>query len=166
MQIFSSIHPDIEAARRVSELLEEYKGRDVLFLVSGGSALSLLEYIDTTPMSERVTISVLDERFTHDSAVSNFSQLIATPFWERATKQHVQAIDPRPEENESLIDTSRRFDVALKHWHIIHRDGIGIAIARYRCRRSHLRHPTPPPQPGNICGTVFFYPSLCCRIPR
>ena len=101
--------------------------RDILLLLSGGSALALLDHVDTTPLSERVTISVLDERYTFDESVSNFSQLTKTAFYERAVKQHIHVIDPRPREGEGLLDTAKRCDLALKHWHITHHDGVVIA---------------------------------------
>jgi len=126
MELHISKTPTQEAARRITELLEEYTGRDVLLLVSGGSALALLDQVDTTPLSARVTISVLDERYTYDDAASNFSQLTRTAFWERAAKQHVQALDPHPRDNETLSDAAKRFDLALKRWHIINHDGIVI----------------------------------------
>ena len=127
MELHTSNTPTQGAARRLSKLLDEYKARDVLLLLSGGSALTLLDRVDTTPMSERVTISLLDERYTFDESVSNFSQLTKTAFYERAAKQHVHVIDPRPREGEGLLDTAKRFDLALKHWHITHHNGVVLA---------------------------------------
>jgi 6-phosphogluconolactonase/glucosamine-6-phosphate isomerase/deaminase len=126
MKIHTSTIPAQDAARHLNTVLAEHAGADILLLLSGGSAFALLEDVDTTSLSDRVTISVLDERYTHDDAASNFSQLTRTAFWERAAKQHVQAIDPRPRENENLVDAAKRFDLALKHWHIINRDGVVI----------------------------------------
>ena len=128
--IHTSSTPQKDAARAINDLLEEHRHEDVLLLLSGGSAFSLLEYVDTTLLSERVTVTVLDERYTFEPSASNFSQLITTAFWERATKQHIRSIDPRPEEGEGLIDAARRFDVALKEWHVLHRDGVVIASTR------------------------------------
>lgn len=127
LTVYTSNTPTQDAARRVSTLLDEHKNADVLLLLSGGSAFSVLEHVDTTLLSKRVTVSVLDERFTQDPAASNFTQLTHSVFWERATKQHAHAVDPRPDVEETLSDTARRFDIALKHWHITHRDGVIIA---------------------------------------
>jgi len=128
VHIYSSTHPDVAAAQRVSVLLAEHKARDILLLLSGGSAFKVLDHIDTTLLSEKVTISVADERYTYDEASSNFSQLAKTAFFERTRKQHVQLIDPRPSEGEDLLDAAKRFDVALKYWHITHHDGIVLAL--------------------------------------
>lgn len=128
MQIHITNSPAEDAARHLNTLLDEYRMRDVLLLFSGGSALALLPHIDTTPLTERDTLSVIDERYTFDVKNSNMSALVTDPFWERARKQHVQVIDPRPAEGEDLLDSARRFDIALKEWHITHHDGVVIAI--------------------------------------
>ncbi len=127
LTVFTSTNPVTNAARRLTTLLREHKDDDALLLLSGGSAFELLPHVDTTTLSDRVTLSVLDERYTYNEHASNFSQLTQTPFFEHAQKQHVSLIDPRPREEEKLHDTVRRYDLALKHWHITHHNGIVIA---------------------------------------
>jgi 6-phosphogluconolactonase/glucosamine-6-phosphate isomerase/deaminase len=160
MQIHTTTSPAQDAARRVNDILDEHRHADVLLLLSGGSALSLLEYIDTTLLSDRVTVSVLDERYTQDERASNFSQLVATAFWERARTQHVQAIDPRPDEDETLIDASRRFDVALKHWHIIHREGI-VLVTMGVGTDGHTSGILPHPHNEGTFTERFSHPLHC-----
>jgi len=162
VQILSSTHPDIDAARRINELLDEYRTRDTLLLFSGGSALSILAHIDTTALHERDTVSVLDERYTFDENNSNMSALIANPFWERARKQHVQVIDPRPDEGEDLLDTAQRFDLALKHWHITHHDGIVIATMGIGAD-GHTAGILPHPHNPETFNELFHHQTRCVK---
>jgi 6-phosphogluconolactonase/glucosamine-6-phosphate isomerase/deaminase len=108
-------------------LLQQYAESDVLLLLSGGSAFAVLEYIDTALCGERVTISVLDERYTHERAHQNTHHLLQTVFWHTAEQAGARLIDPRPQQGETIEACGKRFDTALKYWHITHRDGIVIA---------------------------------------
>jgi 6-phosphogluconolactonase/glucosamine-6-phosphate isomerase/deaminase len=162
MQIHTSTNTDKDAARHINELLDEYRMRDVLLLFSGGSALSLLAHIDATMLTERGTISVLDERYTFDENVSNFSQLTKTAFFERARKQHVNVLDPRPTESEDLLDTARRFDLALKHWHITHHDGIVIATMGIGAD-GHTAGILPHPNNPETFTELFHHQTRCVK---
>jgi 6-phosphogluconolactonase/glucosamine-6-phosphate isomerase/deaminase len=161
-KVFTSLTPAQDAARRVHELLLEHQHTDVLLLLSGGSALTVLEQLDTTPLSERMTISVLDERYTFDDNASNFSQLTKSAFFERARKQHVNVIDPRPAEDEDLLDTARRFDLALKHWHITHHDGIVIATMGIGTD-GHTAGILPHPNNPETFTELFHHQTRCVK---
>lgn len=115
-----------EAGDALIKALTEHEGKDVLLLFSGGSAFALVNYLHTDILSSRHTISVLDERYTYEENDSNFALLERTPFLTKAKKKGVSVIDPRPLENETLEETAKRFDLALKHWHVLHRDGVVI----------------------------------------
>jgi 6-phosphogluconolactonase/glucosamine-6-phosphate isomerase/deaminase len=161
-KVCTSLTPAQDAARHVHELLLEHRHADVLLLLSGGSALALLNHIDTSLLSERVTISVLDERYTLDEQMSNFSQLTKTVFFERACKQHVQVIDPRPEEDEDLLDATRRFDLALKHWHITHHDGVVIATMGIGAD-GHTAGILPHPNNPETFTELFHHQTRCVK---
>ena len=162
MRIFTDAQPAQGAAQRISDLVAEHASRDVLLLLSGGSALAVLDFVDTTSFSDRVTLSVVDERYTFDDTASNFSQLINTAFFERARKQHVQVIDPRPAEGEDLLDTAKRFDVALKYWHITHHDGVVLALLGIG-EDGHTAGILPLPNNPNTFKELFFNDERCVR---
>jgi len=162
MLVIRTETPEKDAARRVNTLLDEYRTRDVLLLLSGGSAFVLLPHFDTKLLSERITVSVLDERYTFDDTASNFAQLAQTPFFEQAQKQRVALIDPRPEENESLRDAARRFDLALKHWHITHHDGIVVATMGIG-HDGHTSGVLPDPENPESFTRLFLTDDLCVR---
>jgi len=116
-----------EAGDALEKALQEHKEKHTLLLFSGGSAIALVNYLHAKIFSPLHTISVLDERYTFADDESNFSVLERTSLFAQAVEHGTHILDPRPRENETLEDTAKRFDLALKHWHIAHRDGIVIA---------------------------------------
>ena len=168
LSIHTSTTPEKEAATAVNMLLDGYRHTDVLLLLSGGSALELLPHIDTTALSERTTVSVLDERYTFEEASSNMTTLAKTPFFERIRKQHVDVVDPRPDEGESLERAAKRFDIALKHWHIMHREGIIIATVGIG-PDGHTSGVLPRPENPETFAKLFLDPHICVcgyRVPN
>jgi 6-phosphogluconolactonase/glucosamine-6-phosphate isomerase/deaminase len=160
LSIHTSTTPEKEAATAVNILLDEHRHSDVLLLLSGGSALEVLPYIDTSALSERDTVSVLDERYTFDEKNSNMSTLTKTAFFERIRKQHVDLIDPRPDEDESLERAAKRFDVALKHWHVLHREGVVIATLGIG-PDGHTSGVLPRPENPETFAKLFLDPHHC-----
>ena len=125
--LHTSESPMDEAGAALKKTLLEHEGKHILLLFSGGSALALINYLHSDLLSSYHTISVLDERYSFDDDDWNFSKLEHSSLLAHATQNGVHLIDPRPHENETLEETAKRFDLALKHWHVIHRDGIVIA---------------------------------------
>ncbi len=166
--LHTSTTPEKDAAHALNSHLDEHRNEDILLLFSGGSALSLLPYVDTSALGERCTVTVLDERYTADPTASNMAALVADPFFERARKQHVAVIDPRPEGDESLARAAKRFDIALKHWHILHHDGIVIATMGIG-PDGHTSGVLPRPENPETFAKLFLDPHMCVcgyRIPN
>ena len=65
-----------DIAKAISDCLNKNLDKSILFLVSGGSALRMLDYIDPKSLTPNVTVSLLDER----SDGSNLSALKKTNF--------------------------------------------------------------------------------------
>lgn len=160
VSVHTSTAPETDAAYALNALLDEHRNEEVLLLFSGGSAFSLLPHVDPSALSERTTVAVLDERYTFDAEASNTATLVATPFFERARKQHVDVIDPRPEEDESLERAAKRFDIALKHWHILHREGIVIATMGIG-PDGHTSGVLPRPENPETFAKLFLDPHIC-----
>ncbi len=119
-------YPLEEAASKLKNIIKKNKDKDVLLLFSGGSAMAIIDHIHPKIISNRFTISVLDERFTFEKKKSNFAKLEHTTFFKELKERKINYIDPRPKEKETLEESAKRFDLALKHWHITNRDGIVI----------------------------------------
>lgn len=115
-----------KASQKINTILNDYKkeGAPVLFLVSGGSAFGLLDKIDENilrNLADRLTVGVLDERYSSDSVVNNFSKLMQTDFYKKVSGMGSNFIDTRIQKkmffiNESVGQMAERFDSELKKW--------------------------------------------------
>ena len=101
MRIDVSEDPQVRSARYLNELLTSHQDTPVLCMFSGGSALSILQYIDTNIFGSHVTISFVDDRFTRDPKGNNFLQLMATPFYETVKENGTTFIPTVPNADES-----------------------------------------------------------------
>lgn len=86
LKIFHSANPRQEATQALAKIFKEYVNVPVLFLSSGGSALSLLtpEILTENP---QLTVSVLDEHYVADPNELNFEKLKKTEFFGALTQQ-------------------------------------------------------------------------------
>ena len=115
------------ASNKLSSLLSENKKNNILLLLSGGSSFSLLRNVDTSFLSNKVTIGVLDERYSKDPLVNNFAQLATLDFYNKSTRRGVNIIDTRVSNNETQKDLAIRFEDSLKNWLKSNPDGKIIA---------------------------------------
>lgn len=95
----------------------------VLLLVSGGSALAMLDSIDPAGLGPLVTLGVLDERYSSDPQVNNFQQLMQTSLYANAKASGSNFIDTRVQEGETQTSLSARFEDALLSWKKAHPTG-------------------------------------------
>ncbi len=105
-----------KAILELNSLLREAKARQVLLMLSGGSALELLDGIQMRNVGKNITITVLDERFSRDPAVNNFSQIAETEFYKKAERKGINYIDTRIHRKISLHALSRKFERGLRAW--------------------------------------------------
>jgi len=118
-----------KAVQKLNEILREVvlTGKPILFLLSGGSALNLLEKIDPQNLNSQITIAPLDERFSLDPKENNMAQIVETNFYREAQSRNVTAIDTRVKPGESQSDLSARFNSELNSWIVKNPEGIIIA---------------------------------------
>jgi len=79
-------------ADAISKYLASNTDKSILFLVSGGSALKVLDYIDPNVLNKNLIVSVLDERLRTIPEASNFFQLSQTKFYKEAQKRGVKFV--------------------------------------------------------------------------
>jgi 6-phosphogluconolactonase/glucosamine-6-phosphate isomerase/deaminase len=132
MKIHVSQFPARDAGKHLSSVLTSYVHDSVLLLVSGGSAFELLDFIDLHSISDRVTLGVLDERFSIDPHINNFSQLRDTSFFKRALEQKVCILDSSVRNSETHQEFVCRIEEMIHTWcannpkgHIIATMGMG-----------------------------------------
>jgi len=127
MEIVRCNSPSETAGKTISEALRRHGEKQILLLLSGGSALSILEHVDKDVLGSRVTITTLDERFSSDSAINNFAQIEATDFYANASRCGVQAISTRVDATDTLEECGKRFEKSLREWRIKNTDGVMLA---------------------------------------
>lgn len=160
--VCNTTHPLEDAATRLNAALRDARTKDTLLLLSGGSALGLVEHIDTSLLGPQSTVSVVDERWTYERKDSNYTLLTDLPAWKRILETGIRTIDPRPHEPEDVQDTAKRFDLALKHWHVTHRDGVVIATLGIG-EDGHTAGVLPLPHDRESFDALFFHTTTCVR---
>jgi 6-phosphogluconolactonase/glucosamine-6-phosphate isomerase/deaminase len=113
MNIHTSPQPDVDVAHALSSEFEKHKNTDILLLLAGGSALQVLDLLDTAYLNEYVTIMMMDERFTSDPKENNFLQMTKTAFHAITSAQGITMLPSVPKEEESHADFTKRIEDAL-----------------------------------------------------
>ncbi len=127
MEVIRSSEPRSEACRALVELLSKNASKSILLMLSGGSAFSLLKSFPEEIFSPKITLSVLDERFSTDSKVNNFAQLQETEFYKQAEKAGVNILPTLVKECDEISGVKNRFETALKNWRNNNPNGVIIA---------------------------------------
>ena len=89
MKTHTSTNPYKKAGEYISNLLQAYDDVPVLLLLSGGSAMNVLDFITLQHMSERVTLCLADERINAPDEDSNAWKLVQTNWFQEAKKHGV-----------------------------------------------------------------------------
>ncbi len=120
----------VQTAKKINEILTSLRveKKPVLLLLSGGSALDLLNYIDEKNLADKLTIAVLDERYSTDEVVNNFMQVTKTPFYAAAKKNGVNVIETAVKTTETSEQLAKRFQTDLKVWKETNTKGEILAI--------------------------------------
>lgn len=105
-----------EAIRAVNAMLEREFSGPLLFLLSGGSGLALLDGIRAELLGPHITIMMSDERASVDQKINNFAQMAAKPFYRNATNRNCAFIDTRSREKETVEELGLRMHDALLAW--------------------------------------------------
>ena len=123
-------------AKDISRKLKEFRDverRDVLFLSSGGSALSALDRIDEDVIGPYLTIGIFDERYDPLNKISNYAQLRKTSFYNRAVSRGCRLIDTTAQKGQTPGDLADFYEKELRCWRLLHPRGaimatMGIAV--------------------------------------
>lgn len=119
MEIHHQTSPEAaaaEAGEYLNAFLTEHKSQPVLLLLSGGSALNLLNYVGAGAVGENLTISVLDERFSQDPAINNFAQIQTTQFYSDALAAGCSFFGTLPRNGETEAELAARWQDNLGSW--------------------------------------------------
>ena len=142
-------------AHAVADCLRQSKGKPTLLLVSGGSALAVLSHIDPMTLGEQTTISLVDDRFSRNPEVNNFSQLTRTEFYKHAKARGASFISSLPEEGESLGAVADRWEKALRAWSEAHPTGRTVLAILGIGRDGHTAGIMPYPEDPQTFSSLF-----------
>lgn len=131
----------------------------VLVLVSGGSALQLLNDIQESGLTPQVTLGVLDERYSMDPQINNFLQLKQTTLYSKALAQGCHFIDTSVQAAESQEDLRARFESALQQWKDANPSG-HIVITQGMGPDGHTSGVLPFPEDPEKFAQLFLNPSV------
>jgi 6-phosphogluconolactonase/glucosamine-6-phosphate isomerase/deaminase len=146
-----------EAADRAGEelnsIFSKNEGKHILFISSGGSSLKLVDTIQKEYINPFLTVAMTDERYSEDSSINNFAQLIETEFAGIATKQGVKWIDTRVQ-GRTLQELARDFESELRTWKESNPDGI-IVMTQGMGPDGHTCGIMPYPENRESFATLF-----------
>jgi 6-phosphogluconolactonase/glucosamine-6-phosphate isomerase/deaminase len=114
------------AARQLTHLLDTYPTQPILLMLSGGSSVGLLQFVDPAALNNNTTISVLDERWSREPNVNNYLLMTQTDFYHASLKQGARWIETIPQSNETPEQCAARFEKNIRKWKHDHVDGVVI----------------------------------------
>jgi len=138
-----------EAGEHLNEFLAKNKKLPILLMLSGGSCLSIIDYVGPTALGANLSITMLDERFTpleartkntaadngglplmgfsQNPEINNFVQLQKTDFYKDAFEAEASFFGTLPRNGESIEDLRQRWDKNLKTWRKENPNGLIVA---------------------------------------
>lgn len=114
------------AANAINTIFENNKRNPILFLTSGGSSFDVLEHV-VIPVGSKISVGVLDERYSANPTVNNFIQFKNTQFFQRSENLFEHILDTSVQENESLDSFSDRYEAMLQTWMVENHNGVIVA---------------------------------------
>jgi len=121
--IFNEENLTHAAGSKLDHILKEAFQLPVLLMLSGGSALRVVDYVSESSLNNNITITTLDERYTNDPQKRNFEALGRTKFFKRAHQKGCAFVNSRPCKGESLRESAYRFEKSIQNWKEKNQDG-------------------------------------------
>jgi len=130
MALHEYVHPkdtlSIEASRGLDAFFRVHADKPILFLFSGGSALSALETLSPATIPDNLTAAPIDERLTNEITLRNMTTFKKTRFAQySAERPGVRIVDPC---EPSIDEASKKMDTFLRDWKKDNPRGTTIAL--------------------------------------
>ncbi|MEI8061996.1 MAG: 6-phosphogluconolactonase [bacterium] len=116
LRIQTSDDPKGNAGAYINSLLATHASQPVLLMLAGGSSLGVVSLIDVDLLTDQVTVTVTDDRYTDDIEANNFAALQATSFYNSLIEAGAYCIDTQIFSGEHHKEHSERFAKNLKEW--------------------------------------------------
>ncbi|MBY0310217.1 6-phosphogluconolactonase [Patescibacteria group bacterium] len=127
MNIKTHSDPVSGAVKALEDVLRASSDNAVLLLLSGGSALALLDQLPDSVFGPDLAIAMLDERWSNDETINNYAQLMTTDFYKRGRAAGATFFDSRPHRDETAVALAARYELFLRTWRATNLDGVVIA---------------------------------------
>ncbi len=125
---FGAARLSFETAKKISAVLEQEQGKDILLLLAGGSAFAVYDAILPQWLSSYVTIAMTDDRFSHELDINNSHILQATDFYNECINNDVYFISTEVWGEEKPEDLAVRFEHGLRKWREEFPSGVVIGV--------------------------------------
>ncbi len=116
LRIQTTDNPKGEAGAYINSLLASYADKPVLLVLPGGSSREIIDLLAGELLTDQVTITVTDERYTDDLEENNFAHIQGTSFYNASIEAGSFCIDTQIFSGESHEEHAKRFDKNLKEW--------------------------------------------------
>ncbi len=113
-----------KAGKALNDIIKNRNSKPLLMLLSGGSSLKLLDYVEDDAFSPDVTLGMLDDRYSTDPTVNSFGIIQDSSFVKKAKAKGSTFLDSSVHEKESLEQYGLRYEKYIRAWMFQHPDGI------------------------------------------
>jgi len=139
----------------LSRELVHYVDRPTLLLVSGGSSLDILEYVNSTSLRSNISFGQIDERWTKDERFLNAAMFRGTQFFKKSSEQGLPFIAMNVLEASTFAECAIQYERYLKQWKSVFQEGVILALLGIGAD-GHIAGVMPNPnQPDEF--TAMFY---------
>lgn len=152
----------IAAITALSQKLSENKDEDILFLFSGGSSLEILPEEINDEIFSKLTIAVLDERFSSAPENNNFLQFKETNFYSKAYSKGSKFFESVPSDKSSLDEFAMSFAEFLTSWTVQYPSGKIFATVGMGAD-GHTAGIMPYPEDPTMFNMLFGDPAFWVR---
>lgn len=130
MKTIVSDTPAADAGQYITQKLQDHMSDDIIFIVSGGSSLAVLELVDVASLKilKTLTVATGDERYTTNTQASNFSQLQETSFYKTIKGSHTSFINSNVQKNEDFETFTKRLQISFNEYYQKHPEAYTIVL--------------------------------------
>ncbi len=104
------------AGKYVGDLLSQYVDTPVLLLLAGGSSVKIYDHVSPEYLSELLTVTVTDERYSEELDENNFAVLQAQSFYNQLVQVDAMCIDTQIINDETFEGHRARFESNIREW--------------------------------------------------
>lgn len=106
----------VSAGGYISDLLSQYYDTPVLLLLAGGSSVDVLKHINPEYLTDLLTVTVTDERYSEELDENNFAILQSESFYNDLIQADSFCINTQLFQPETFEQFRARFEKNIREW--------------------------------------------------